>query len=77
MKTTEKRVKKEKREMCTLAAVCRIINNKHSTQSLGGPENDHIMRFYFSVYGAVDMELLIFIHNFSTSNEDDNEMNGI
>lgn len=28
------------------------------------------MRFYFSLYGPVDMELLIFIHNFSTNDDD-------
>lgn len=32
-----------------------------------------VMRFYFTSYGPVDMELLIFIHNFSTNDDDDDE----
>lgn len=59
--------------MCTIAVVCYIIiiRNPNTIQSLGGPQKRRLGAYAF-LFFLLYMELLIFIHNFSTNDD----MNG-
>lgn len=77
MKSDKKRVEKE-REMCTLAPVCRTIKYQQQSKhhNLGG--SCMLMRFYFPLYGAVNVKLLIFSFIISPRNDEyDMGMNGM